>query len=83
MRQIDTLSREAPPTGGIDDAVQCRIRSEFAEMPGLRLTLRQASRLFDIEPTHCLEVLTGLVADGILAVSYGVFARAGAGRRQA
>jgi hypothetical protein len=82
MRRLETLSEAPPPEGG-DDALHHRIRSEFAEMPGLRLTLRQASRLFDIEPTHCLDVLTGLVADGILAVSYGVFVRAGAGRRQA
>jgi hypothetical protein len=43
-----------------------RIRSEFAEMPGLTLTAWQASRLFGIEPIACESALGSLVAFGFL-----------------
>jgi hypothetical protein len=32
-------------------ALQERIRAEYREMPGMRLTLPQAARLFNLEPT--------------------------------
>ena len=50
-----------------------RISTEFHEMPGLRLTLPQAARLFSIEPTICQQVLNGLVRDGHLAVDGPAF----------
>jgi hypothetical protein len=81
MRRIVSCAYDLTPTSSCDDALQRRIRAEFAEMPGLSLTLRQAARLFDLEPAHCEEVLAGLVASGTLVVSYGVFVRAGTGRR--
>jgi hypothetical protein len=42
------------------------VRGEFREMPGLRLTPAQASRLFGVEPTRCLLILDALVKDGAL-----------------
>jgi hypothetical protein len=54
--------------GTFDEALLFRIRGEFAEMPGLKLTLRQASRLFHIEATQCEQVLTSLVGRGQLAM---------------
>jgi hypothetical protein len=44
-----------------------RIESEFFEMPCLRLTGRQAQRLFALRPDVCERVLAALVADGTLA----------------
>jgi hypothetical protein len=44
-----------------------RVQAEFREMPGLTLTLPQASRLFSIEPTRCERVLGVLVDAGFLA----------------
>ena len=38
-----------------------RIRAEFNEMPGLRLTLRQAVRLWGIEEPTCKAVIQELV----------------------
>jgi hypothetical protein len=38
-----------------------RIRNEFMEMPGLVLTLPQASRLFGLSPEACARVLSELV----------------------
>jgi len=39
-----------------------RIREEFREMPGLRLTPAQATRLWGIEHDVCREVIDALVA---------------------
>jgi len=38
-----------------------RIRAEYLEMPGLRLTFQQMQRLFGIERTVCQTVLDSLV----------------------
>ena len=44
-----------------------RIRGEYLEMPGLRLTARQAQRLFGLDATICEEVLAGLLQSGFLS----------------
>ena len=57
-----------------EDAVLLfRIRAEFAEMPGLKLTLPQASRLFHLDSDRCQRVMTTLVATGQLAVRGNTF----------
>ena len=43
-----------------------RIRGEYLEMPGLRLTFAQACRLWHMEATTCIAVLEELVAEGFL-----------------
>jgi hypothetical protein len=43
-----------------------RIRSEFLEMPGLQLTLPQASRLWGLEPRACHAVIDALVETDFL-----------------
>ena len=58
-----------------------RVRAEFREMPGLTLTLSQASRLFSIEPTRCERVLDVLVDAGHLATDGVAFASPVGGRR--
>ena len=55
-----------------------RVQGEFHEMPGLKLTVRQAARLFSVETARCERVLGALVHDGILATDGLQFARAGA-----
>jgi hypothetical protein len=50
----------------IDDIVQ-RLRSEYLEMPGLRLTPEQVQRLCGIEPRVCQAVLDALVNAKFLA----------------
>jgi hypothetical protein len=45
------------------------MRSEFDEMPGLRLTAEQARRLWAIEPRVCTRALAQLVDLGYLEVS--------------
>jgi hypothetical protein len=43
-----------------------RIRSEFLEMPGLRLTVTQASRLWGLDEGSCKRVIDVLVGTSFL-----------------
>lgn len=47
-------------------ALTARIRAEFTEMPGLKLTLAQASRLWNLNERVCREALDALIAEGFL-----------------
>lgn len=59
-----------------DDGLIARIRGEYLEMPGLRLTLDQARRLWGLEPQACRDVLGSLIGAGFLACgSDGRYAR--------
>jgi hypothetical protein len=60
--------------------LELRLRAEFAEMPGMRLTLPQAARLFNLDPAQCEGVLSELVRNGVLSNDGRRFARAGSGR---
>jgi hypothetical protein len=46
-----------------------RIQAEFTEMPGLRLTLLQARRLFGLDILTCSSALAALQASGFLAIT--------------
>lgn len=48
------------------ETVVHRIREEFREMPGLRLTPAQASRLWGLEHETCRQVIESLVAAAFL-----------------
>ena len=55
-----------------------RIRAEFLEMPGLRLTLAQASRLWGLDEGVCRNVIEVLVGSSFLRwTSGGLLVRAG------
>ncbi len=57
-----------------------RLRSEYLEMPGLRLKSAQVQRLCGIEGTICQLVLDSLVKNQFLTVdSDGVYARSSDG----
>lgn len=59
--------------------LEVRIREEFREMPGLRITTQQAARLFSLDPVSCERVLDSLVTRGELSTDGRVFhLRAGA-----
>jgi hypothetical protein len=59
-----------------EDALGVRIRAEFAEMPGLNLTVAQAARLFAVEPVRCERALRDLVRRGGLWTDGHVYCRA-------
>lgn len=58
--------------------LQSRVAAEFREMPGLKLTVSQAARLFDIEIARCERILGALVARGVLLTDGRAFVRADA-----
>ena len=43
-----------------------RVRGEFLEMPGLRLTPAQAARVWTLDPPVCQQVLNSLVGSSFL-----------------
>ena len=53
------------------DPVIRRIREEFKEMPGLRLTPAQATRLWGLDDHTCRQVIDVLVAAAFLRWSQG------------
>jgi hypothetical protein len=50
-----------------------RVRPEYAEMPGLRLTQAQAQRLLGLEPFPCGLVFGLLVDQGYLRLTNGSY----------
>lgn len=66
-----------------DERLHQRIRAEYHEMPGLRLTLAQAARLFNLDRRHCEDALMTLVRTGVLWTDGREFLVRDAGRRAA
>jgi hypothetical protein len=64
-----------------DHELDARISGEFREMPGLTLTLAQASRLFSLDSAQCARVLGSLVERGLLWTNGRAFGRLDTGRR--
>jgi hypothetical protein len=48
------------------DTASARVRAGFEEMPGMTLTMPQASRLFGLEPHLCQTVVEQLVVCSFL-----------------
>ena len=53
-------------TAAPDARLAQRIRAEFLEMPGLKLTVRQAARVFGADPTRVEQFLEDLRAERFL-----------------
>jgi hypothetical protein len=64
-----------------DRDLHVRIHAEYQEMPGLKLTLAQASRLFNLEPGRCEKALRALVAGGLLRTEGRSFLHARGGKQ--
>ena len=61
----------------VEDEKLCRIRGEYLEMPGLRLTTAQAQRLWNLDRRTCEELLGTLVQSRFLSKTRdGSFVRA-------
>ena len=73
----DDRLRALPNDRDVDSDLAIRIQAEFAEMPGLKLTLLQASRLFNVERNRCQRILEALVTHGDLSTSGESFLRIG------
>jgi hypothetical protein len=63
------LSALAPTTAtlpaDLGEALR-RVKADFLEMPGLQVSLNQASRLWGLDATVCRVVLDSLVATGFI-----------------
>jgi hypothetical protein len=78
---------DGPGTGTVtlfttshDDALVRRVCGEFREMPGMRLTIDQAARLWTIDRDTCAKILHSLVAARFLKVDVnGRYRKAPAG----
>jgi hypothetical protein len=53
------------------DAVLRRVRAEFFEMPGLRLTPAQATRLWGLDREACQKVIEALIDSAFLRWTTG------------
>ena len=54
------------PTRSEQTTLLARIRGEYREMPGLRLTVAQACKLWQLDREKCLGLLEHLVTEGAL-----------------
>jgi hypothetical protein len=68
---ITSSLRSAPPA-----AVLQRVREQYRDMPGLKLTEPQATRLFGVAPSVCAAMLRALVIEDFLSrAEDGLFVR--------
>jgi hypothetical protein len=60
----------------LNEEVLERVRAEYLEMPGMRLTARQVQRLCGVEAADCVSALDALVARKFLCLNRdGTYAR--------
>lgn len=78
---LETGAATTSRSSHTDRALHMRIRAEYLEMPGMRLTVAQAARLFNLDVTHCAQVLETLVTDGALWTNGREFLGINVGRR--
>lgn len=50
----------------VDDGVRRRAEAEYREMPGLKLTAQQASRLWHLDAADSARLLDSMVEAGVL-----------------
>ena len=65
LMAVEAPRAERPDNEGIT-LLLYRVRSEFLEMPGLRLTAAQAARLWAVDRKTSERILDGLTATGFL-----------------
>ena len=71
------LPMRESPSGALTDVLD-RVRAEYREMPGLRLTPSQAQRLFQVEPAVCAALLNVLMNEHFLVrTANGLFVQSG------
>jgi hypothetical protein len=60
-----------------------RVRAEYREMPGLKVTPSQARRLFGVEPSMCAALLDALTNEHFLVrTADGQFVQSGRGPKR-
>jgi hypothetical protein len=61
----NTLPKIEPQSEALQELTR-RIQAEYAEMPGLSVTLAQAQRLLAIDQPTCAAVFKALISRGVL-----------------
>jgi hypothetical protein len=64
------------------ESLVTRVRAEYLEMLGLRVTLAQACRLWQVDAATCEALLERLVREGFLCKTEGGFYTASSGTRR-
>jgi hypothetical protein len=65
-----------PPSSAPLAALLQRVREQYREMPGLKLTKPQATRFFGVAPSVCAAMLRALVMENFLSrTEDGLFVR--------
>ena len=59
-------NRSGVPASPLHASIVRRIAAEFREMPGLVLTVPQASRFLNLDQASCERILARLVSQGVL-----------------
>ena len=67
MNVLDALPAGRPLRDDSITPLVHRVRSEFLEMPGLRLTPAQAARLWSLDRSTSDRILDGLTSAGFLS----------------
>jgi hypothetical protein len=63
-----------------EDTLLRRVRGEYREMPGMRLTIEQAMRLWNVDRQACAKVFNSLVAAHVLEIDgFGRFRKTHSG----
>jgi hypothetical protein len=60
------MCRSANGSACVDDGVRRRAEAEYLEMPGLKLTSRQAARLWQLDQAASTRLLDSMVESGVL-----------------
>jgi hypothetical protein len=76
------MASMACPSHDVTDLVPL-MRAEYLEMPGMRLTLAQAARLWNTDTVLCARALQNLVEIGFLCHIDDRYVRVDGGRRYA
>jgi hypothetical protein len=64
---MEAMERTGAPHSSVSvGCLMSRVRGEYSEMPGLRLTLPQAQRLFGLESAACAVIFESLTRDNFL-----------------
>ena len=77
MKGTADLTDDVSTQSGTIRALLDQIQAEYAEMPGLSVTLSQAQRLWAADRATCEAVFSRLITDGVLRrTNKGRFVRA-------
>jgi hypothetical protein len=63
---MDRASGAIEPQQSLSDGIRRRAEAEYMEMPGLKLTAAQASRLWHLDVAASVSLLDSMVEAGVL-----------------